>query len=164
MSREIDLTKRLNEDELRYLVDRDMWEALRENARNLGMDEPNLPSPRGIRQQVPRTQLRYTDEFAVIAKSMGVPLSDDEGSDAATPASAPGAEGSPSPPTGPQPMDYTKLTVPQLKEEMDKRRTQYEKDGDAEGVQLMTYGSDARKDDLISALQLDDDTEEEPES
>jgi hypothetical protein len=152
MSRDIDLTKRLDEDELRYLVDRDRWDDLRTNAENLGMPVPNLPSARGIRAQVPRRQMRNTDAFDKIAQQMGVQVNKD---DAESPPSSPVA---PPPPSGPQPTDYSKLTVPQLKEELDKRRKEYEDDGDAEGVELVSYAGDARKDDLVAKLQLDDDT------
>jgi hypothetical protein len=153
MSREIDLTKKLDEDELRYLVDRDMWDALRENARNLDLPEPNLPSARGIRAQVPRKQLRNTDAFDQIAKQMGVKASQGEDS----------GEGTTAPVLAPQQgdqgrklVDYTKLTVPQLKEELDKRRKEYEDAGDSEAVAEVSYTNDDRKDDLVAKLQLDD--------
>lgn len=144
MAREIDITKPLSADDLRYLVDRDRWEEIRENADNLGLDVPNLPSARGIRAQVPRKQLQNTDEFDRIAKMMHVQTGDE-----------PAPE---QPPTG---MDYTKLTVPQLKEEMDKRRQQYEAEDDSEGVALMSYPNDAKKVDLVQALQMDDGAEED---
>jgi hypothetical protein len=154
MTRKIDLTKRLDEDELRYLVDRDMWDALRENARNLDLPEPNLPSARGIRMQVPRKQLRNTDALDRIADQLGVSMSKEGDEPSARVAETP------PPPAGPQPTDWNKLTVAQLKEEMDKRRQQYEAEDDQEGVKLMTYAGDARKDDLVSALQLDDEEDE----
>jgi hypothetical protein len=150
MSREIDLTKRLSEDELRYLVDRDRWDDLRTNADNLGLDAPNLPSARGIRQQVPRRQLRNTDAFDDIAKSLGVSVTkeDDEAS--------PPADSAATAEEGDKPVDYTKLTVPQLKEELDKRRKEYELAGDAEAVKDVTYDTKATKPDLVAQLQLDD--------
>lgn len=144
MSKEVDLTKPLSAFDLKYLVDRCRWDDIRQNAANLDLPEPVLPSARGIRAQVPRSQLRNTDTFDRIADQLGVKLSDDE--DGAAPET----------PEEPQAVDYAKLTVPQLKEEMDKRRSQYEGEGDTEGVELMTYAGDARKDDLVSALKLDD--------
>lgn len=155
MSREIDLTKPLSEDELRYLVDRDRWDDLRANAEHLGIDAPNLPSARGIRAQVPRKQMRNTDAFDMIAAQLGVSVAKDDGEGTPTPVpAAASAE------TGAgKKVNYDKLTVPQLKEEMDKRRQDYEADEDGEGVQLMTYASDARKDDLVAALKLDDQAE-----
>lgn len=155
MSKEIDLTKPLTHGELQYLVDRDRWDDLRENARNLGLPEPVLPSARGIRAQVPRKQLRNTDALDRIADQLGVSVPNDEETEQPP---ARQAE-NPPPPFGPQPTDWNKLTVVQLKEEMDKRRGQYERDDDQEGVKLMTYAGDARKDDLVSALQLDDEDE-----
>lgn len=152
MSREIDLTKKLSEDDLRYLVDRDMWDALRENAANLGLPEPNVPSARGIRAQVPRKQIQYDDALAKIAKQMKVSVSrasDDEDGDG----SAQGGGESDAR------VNYEKMTVPQLKEEMDKRRAEYQAGDDAEGVELMTYHSDAKKGDLVAALALDDQAE-----
>jgi len=150
MAREIDLTKKLTQDDLQYLVDRGRWDALRQNAENLGMPEPNLPSARGIRMAVPRSQMRDTSMFDDIAEQMGVSVEkDDEATTAAPEDSSSSA------------VDYTKLTVPQLKEEMDKRRGQYEADGDQEGVELMTYASDARKDDLVTALQVDDESSDD---
>lgn len=161
MSREIDLTKRLTEDELKYLVDRDMWDALRENARNLDLPEPNLPSARGLRKQIPRRQLRHSGAFSEIAKDMGVELSESE--DPTTPSvpqpSAQGAEGSEE-----VPVDYTKLTVPQLKEELDKRRADYEADGDTEAVAEVSYTKEDLKDDLVAKLQLDDEAAADDEA
>lgn len=153
MSRKIDLTKQLDEDELRYLVDRDMWDALRENADNLGIPAPNLPSARGIRAQVPRKQLRNTDAFDNIAKAMGVQVKKDDGEPTSpTPPPDPAATGSGGP------VDYNKLTVMQLKEELDKRRADYEREGDNEGVDLVSYSNSDKKEDLVTKLQLDDDT------
>lgn len=140
MSREIDLTKRLDEDELKYLVDRDRWDDLRTNAENLGLPEPNLPSARGIRAQVPRKQLRNTDAFDKIAEQMGVRVGGDE----------------PTPVSGPQPVDYKKLTVPQLREELDKRRKDYEASGDSDAVMDVSYATTDRKEDLVAKLELDD--------
>jgi hypothetical protein len=156
MTLKIDLTKRLTADELRYLVDRDRWEDLRENARNLGIEEPNLPSARGIRAQVPRRQLRNTDAFDSIAKQMGIKLrkEDEEPSSVSTPQPTSESDAR---------VNYEKLTVPQLKEEMDKRREQYAGEEDGEGVELMTYASDAKKSDLVAALALDDQGEDEGE-
>lgn len=150
MAKEIDLTKPLSAFDLQYLVDRGRWEDIRQNAANLDLPEPVLPSARGIRAQVPRSQLRNTDTFDRIADQLGVKLSDDEGD-------APEAPGAPE---EPQAVDYTKLTVPQLKEEMDSRRQRYEAEDDTEGVELMTYAGDARKDDLVSALKLDDESDD----
>jgi hypothetical protein len=147
MSREIDLTKKLSEDDLRYLVDRDRWDDLRTNAENLGLPEPNLPSPRGIRMQVPAKQLKNTDAFDKIADQLGVKVSNED-------------EDSPAP-SGPQPTDYNKLTVPQLKEELDKRRREYEQAGDSDAVKDVTYDAKATKPDLIAQLQLDDEATSE---
>ena len=158
MSRNIDVTKQLDEDELRYLVDRDMWDALRENARNLGMPEPQLPSARGIRMQTPRRQLRNVaaeTAFKGIADQLGVSVKGQEAEDD----QALAASETPPLPAGSQPTDWNKLTVAQLKEEMDKRRGQYEQEDDQEGVTLMTYAGDARKDDLVAALKLDDEAD-----
>lgn len=160
MAMQIDLTKQLNEGELRYLIERDRWDDIRENARNLGKPEPALPSARGIRMQTPRRQLRNVaaeTAFKGIADQLGVSVATEDETEQ-PPANA--AE-NPPPPSDPQPVDYSRLTVPQLKEEMDKRRTKYERDGDKEGVDLMTYASDARKDDLVSALKLDDEQSED---
>jgi len=151
MSREIDLTKRLDEDELRYLVDRDMWDALRENARNLKLPEPNLPSARGIRAQVPRKQLRNSDAFDKIASQLGVGVTEET--------SEPQQEAVT--PDEPKAVDYTKLTVPQLKEELDKRRADYEAAGDSVAVADVSYANDARKDDLVKMLQDDDEAADE---
>lgn len=158
MSREIDLTKPLSEDELRYLVDRDRWDDLRTNASNLGLDEPNLPSARGIRAQVPRKQLRNMDAFDKIAKAMDVPVAKDEGEATPTPTPAAAPEGD----AGGK-VNYDKLTVPQLQEELDKRRKEYEGAGDTEGVELVSYSQGDRKGDLVSKLQLDDDSVAEDE-
>lgn len=154
MSREIDLTKQLDEDELRYLVDRDMWDALRENADNLGLPEPNLPSARGIRAQVPRKQLRNTDAFEQIARAMGVSVSGEDEMLSPSPPPDPAA-------SGPKKVNYSDLTVPQLKEELDKRRREYAEAEDTEGVDLVSYSNSERKEDLITKLQLDDDTLDE---
>lgn len=160
MSRKIDLTKQLDEDELRYLVDRDMWDALRENAENLGLDAPNLPSARGIRAQVPRKQLRNTDAFYNIAKAMGVKVAKpDDALDSGAPSNSAAAEGG----DEQKAVNYDKLTVPQLKEEMDKRRADYERDEDNEGVTLMTYSEGVLKRDLVAALTLDDEQSEDDE-
>lgn len=147
MAKKIDLEKPLNEDELRYLVDRDRWDDIRTNADNLGIDVPNLPSPRGIRMQVPRKQLeKANDGFDRIAKMMHVQReADPDEEDAGSPA-----------PDEPETVDYNKLTVMQLKEELDKRKTEYETDNDADGVALVSYPADAKKGDLIALLQLDD--------
>jgi hypothetical protein len=153
MSREIDLTKRLSEDELKYLVDRDRWDDLRENARNLDLPEPNLPSARGIRMQVPRKQLQHNEAFDDIAKQMGVQLSDDDGDGDAGPSQGTvRSEG---------PVDYNELTVPQLKEELDKRRADYEKSGDSDAVADVSYTKDEKKADLVAKLQLDDEASAE---
>lgn len=153
MSREIDLTKRLSEDELRYLVDRDRWDDLRTNADNLGIDAPNLPSARGLRMQVPAKQLRNTDAFDRIAETMGVPVAKEDDTSPA-PDSAATAETTES--EDGKPVDYNKLTVMQLKEELDSRRKQYEEAGDDEAVKDVTYEAKATKPDLIAQLQLDD--------
>lgn len=154
MSREIDLTKRLDEDELRYLVDRDRWDDIRTNAENLDRDVPNLPSARGIRAQAPRKQLRNSDAFDKIAKQLGVRVSkdDDDMDEVVAP--------EPTPAAGPQPVDYTKLTVPQLKEELDKRRKDYEAAGDSEAVGDVSYTDGDKKGDLVAKLQLDDEAAE----
>jgi hypothetical protein len=143
MSRNIDLTKRLDEDELRYLVDRDRWDDLRTNADNLGIEAPNLPSARGIRAQVPRRQLQHNEEFNRIADMMGVPVADEDGF-------------VPSANKGPEPVDYNKLTLPQLKEALDARRKQYEATGDTEGVADVSYEAKATKAELVLKLQADD--------
>lgn len=156
MALKIDLTKQLTEGELQYLVDRDRWDDIRDNARNLGRDIPNLPSARGIRMQVPRKQLRNTDAFDNIAKQLGVKVTKDEDDL--------DADGNPITPTPPQQdgggeqrtVNYSKMTVPQLKEEMDSRRKRYETEEDSEGVELMTYTEDALKKDLVTALEMDD--------
>lgn len=156
MAMQIDLTKKLDEGELRYLIERDRWDDIRENARNLGLQEPNLPSARGIRMQTPRKQLRNVaadTAFKGIADQLGVSVSkDDDGM------GAPSARSSetPPPPADPQPVDYTKLTVMQLKEELDKRRKEYELAGDSDAVTEVSYTNDDRKDDLVAKLQLDD--------
>lgn len=155
MAKKIDLTKPLSEDDLRYLVDRDRWDDIRTNADNLGIEAPNLPSPRGIRMQVPRQQLRNTDGFDRIAKMMHVqrePEPDEE--DAGTPPVDAQSKA----------VDYNQLTVPQLKEELDTRKAKYESEQDADGVALVSYAADARKGDLVALLQLDDEeTSEEDE-
>lgn len=160
MAREIDLSKQLSEDDIRYLVDRGRWNDLRTNARNLGLPEPNLPNQRDLRAQKPRVGVRARkgeDAYAAIARALQ-----------SEPAETLSAEVHEDAPRLPQPektdtaTDYTKLTVPQLKEELDKRRTEYETDGDTEGVELVSYASDAKKDELVRKLQ-DDDASVEPD-
>lgn len=159
MSKEVDLTKPLSENDLRYLVDRDRWDDIRTNAANLGLPEPVLPSARGLRAQVPRFKLPRPDAFDDIAKQLQVQR--DEPTEDAPEIPVPEETGGEqTEQTGGEPVDYTKLTVPQLKEEMDNRRKQYEQEDDTEGVELMTYSSDTRKDDLVSALQMDDEEDD----
>lgn len=144
MAKEIDLTKQLSSFDLQYLVDRGRWDDLRENANNLGIAAPNLPSARGIRAQTPRQTLaKRNDAFDRIADTLGVAIERDEEGDW------------PTPDPDRSPVDFNKLTVPQLKEEMDKRRQQYELEQDSEGVELMTYAADAKKADLVAALEMD---------
>lgn len=147
MSKEIDLTKPLSEDDLRYLVDRCRWEDIRQNAANLDLPEPVLPSARGIRAQVPRSQLKNTDSFDKIAEQLNVKLGGDE-----VESSEAAADG---------PVDYNKLTVPQLKEELDKRRTAYEAEGDSDAVADVSYTSEDKKGELVAKLELDDEAQSE---
>jgi hypothetical protein len=151
MSKKIDLTKKLSEFDLKYLVDRNRWSDLREYAEIHDLPEPALPSVRDLRRQVPRSQLRNTDSFADIAKALKVSTSNEAD------------DGDETPPGSAQPEDrtvfYGKLTVPQLKEEMDSRKAKYEAEEDADGVALMTYAKDEIKADLIARLVADDEDE-----
>lgn len=144
MSKKVDLTKPLSEDDLRYLVDRCRWDDLRENAANLGMDEPTLPSSRGLRAQVPRAELSNTDSFDDIAEQLGVRTTDAEGDVAASEKTAADR--------------YRSMTVPQLKEELDKRRADYEagEDPDMEAAGEVSYTNEDRKDALVQKLVDDD--------
>lgn len=148
MSKEIDLTKQLSEFDLRYLVDRNRWDDIRTNADNLGLPVPNLPSARGLRAQVPRSQLRNTDAFDKIAKQLKVSIADTEEQEASEESKT---------------VDYSKLTVPQLKEELEKRRADYEASGDSDAVADVSYSNEDRKDDLVAKLQLDDEASSEDE-
>lgn len=144
MAREIDLTKKLSEDDLRYLVDRDRWGDIRTNADNLGVDAPNLPTARAIRAQVPRRQLKEADAFDKLAKTLGVSVSKEDDDTVVAPSAGSGK------------IDYKQLTVPQLKEELDKRRQDYEASGDNEAVADVSYTNTDRKEDLVAKLELDD--------
>jgi hypothetical protein len=150
MSKEIDLTKKLSAFDLKYLVDRNRWSDLREYAEIHDLPEPPLPSVRDLRRQVPRSQLRKADGFSEIAEALGVTEEKDDGGDTTPSGSA-------------QPEDrtafYTKLTVPQLKEEMDSRKAKYEAEEDGDGVALMTYAKDEVKADLVARLVADDEDE-----
>jgi hypothetical protein len=151
MAKEIDLTKPLSEFDLRYLVSRDRWNDIRTNARNLGIAEPAMPNKRDIRAQVPKTGVnarKRDDTFEAIKKALGIKGADD----------APGEEGTPE--EGGK-VDYKKLTVPQLKEELDKRRADYEASGDTEAVEEVSYTNEDRKDDLVAKLELDDEVSTE---
>lgn len=148
MAKEIDLTKPLSEFDLRYLVDRNRWADIRQNADNLGIPAPNLPSARGIRAQTPRVALRKAnDPFNKIAEMMGVTVVDED-TDEPTVASEQTNET--------RVVDYGKLTVLQLKEELDKRRADYEKAGDADAVAEVSYTNDDRKEALVQKLKDDD--------
>lgn len=152
MTKEIDLEKPLSEFDLRYLVDRCRWEDIRMNAEALGLPEPNLPSQRGLRAQVPRAQLRNTDSFKAIASQLEVKLEDDE----------PEPEEESFPPDGDDGDDgviavnYSKLTVPQLQEELSKRREEYVQLGDDEGVTAVSFSKEDKKGDLVAKLEADD--------
>lgn len=150
MARKIDLTKPLNEAELKYLVQRDRWKDIRTNAANLGIEPPAMPNKRDIRAQRPRTGVnarKREDSFAAIAKAMGIKLDSEESEDPSTPESNADSV---------RAVDYGKLTVPQLKEELDKRRADYEAAGDTDAVEDVSYTKDDLKDDLVAKLQLDD--------
>jgi hypothetical protein len=176
MAKEIDLTKPLSEFDLRYLVDRNRWDDIRKNAEHLDKDVPNLPSARGLRRQVPRKQLTDTDAFDKIAEQLGVKVTGEHDvrpqEVTAPPPVVPTQQAQA--PAGPvdksalpppkEEVDYEKLTVPQLKEEMDGRRQKYQTEDDEEGVQLMTYAGDARKSDLVAALKLDDEQSEDSDA
>lgn len=166
MSKDIDLTKPLSEFDLRYLVDRMRWDDIRENARNLGLPEPTLPSARGLRAQVPRSQLHNTDDFNRIAEQLKVPVGEED--EPQSPRQDPVSErraqvtaGDTRTPTGDDTdpaAGYKKMTVPQLQEELDRRREDYlaGDDPDEEAAQEVSYSSGDKKDDLIQKL-LDDD-------
>lgn len=149
MAREIDLTKTLSEDDLRYLTDRNRWADIRRNAENLGLDVPNLPTSRDLRAQVPRNRLRDKDAFEDIAQKLGV----------TTEAASEDADEAAS--DEQKPVDYSKLTVPQLKEALDKRRADYEAVGDSEAVADVSYTAEDKKGDLVAKLQLDDEASSE---
>src|ERR1044072_3063730 len=156
MAYEVDLTKKLSEDDLRFLVDRNRWDDIRKNAENLGLDVPNLPSARGIRAQTPRVELRRAQApFDKSAKMLGVKTDGDPDETEEQRSVAPNTvstEQSDEPKT----VDYNKLTVPQLQEELDKRRQDYEAAGDNDAVADVSYTSDDRKSDLVRKLQDDD--------
>jgi len=148
MARKIDLTKPLDEFELKYLVSRDRWNDIRTNARNLGIAPPAMPNKRDIRAQVPKTGVnarKRDDTFQAIKKALGIKGADDVPEpESETPTASDGK------------VDYKKLTVPQLKEELDKRRSDYEASGDNEAVEEVSYTNEDRKDDLVAKLELDD--------
>jgi hypothetical protein len=56
----------------------------------------------------------------------------------------------------PDPVDYSTMKVEDLKAELDRRRALYERDGDREGVEAVTYVKGAKKDDLVVLLETDD--------
>lgn len=57
---------------------------------------------------------------------------------------------------------YDTLTVADLKAELDKRKAEYEKAEDTEGVEAVTYSKSDKKEDLIVLLQEDDAAIAEP--
>lgn len=150
MARIIDLTKPMSEAELKYLVQRDRWKEIRTNAENLGIEPPAMPSKRDIRAQRPRTGVnarKREDSFEAIAKAMGIKTGSTAEEPMAPEQSTSGEQ---------RKVDYSKLTVPQLKEELDKRRADYEAAGDTDAVEDVSYIKDDLKDDLVAKLQLDD--------
>lgn len=159
MAIEIDLTQQLTEFELKYLVQRCRWDDIRQNAENLGIAEPNLPSVRDLRRQVPRKQLKNTDNFDKIAKQLGVKR--EKGDDEEDGGEEPVALQESPEAVVPVAVDYNKLTVPQLKEELDKRREQYQAQDDQEAAADVAYTTDDKKPDLISKLEYDDEAQVE---
>lgn len=145
MAREIDLTKPLTDAELIYLSDRSRWRDLRTYAENMGLPEPVLPDAKRIRAQEPRVGVHATKLPPVLEQFR-------EGDKE--------SEGSEKSEEAPKNRDYSTMTVAQLKEELDRRRADYEKDGDTEAVADVSYTNEDRKDDLVTKLQLDDEESE----
>lgn len=56
----------------------------------------------------------------------------------------------------PDPVDYSTMKVEELKAELDRRRELYERDGDTEGVDAVSYTKADKKDDLVALLETDD--------
>lgn len=143
MARRIDLTKKLTDEELVYLVDRSRWKDLREYARIHELPPPRLPNAANVRAQEPRVGVKARKLPDVVAE-----LSVAFGRSQQEPGEEQSGESSA--------RDWSMLTVPQLKEELDKRRAQYEKSEDSEGVEVVSYTNEDRKDDLVKKLYDDD--------
>lgn len=169
MAMEIDLTKPLNEDEIKYLVERCRWRDLRMYAANMGLDEPMLPDAAGIRRADPLVGVNAS-ELPGAYKAL---VMAGEGQAANVPPPSEQPAGAPTGdvrqfPSQPQAIagqggpvvktDWTQLTVPQLKQELDSRREEAQKEDppDPEVVDLLSYTNDDRKDDLVAKLNLDD--------
>lgn len=168
----VDLTKPLNEDEIKYLVERCRWRDLRTYAANMGLDEPMLPDARGIRQADPTIGVNKAElpgayrALALVGEKQAEKAAPDPD---AQPPSAPSGEMH-----GPQSMadvgtgqseqttaektDWSKLTVPQLKQELDRRREEEEssEEPDSDVIENLSYSDTDRKDDLVTKLNLDD--------
>ena len=158
MAREIDLTKKLSEDDLRYLVDRNRWDDIRTYADNQGIDEPRLPSARSLRAQTPRSRI-VTDGFERIAEQLGVSVESSGEEDQGEPVSGGGQQAPQQPASqSSEEQRYNGMTVPQLKEELDKRRAEYMagEDPDADAAAEVSYTNDDRKPDLVKKLVDDD--------
>lgn len=56
----------------------------------------------------------------------------------------------------PDPVDYSTMKVEDLKAELDRRREQYERDNDQDGVTAVAYAKSDKKDDLVALLETDD--------
>lgn len=173
MSRKLDITKPLSADEIKYMLDRDMWRELRQYCANMGLEMPVLPDKARIRGAEPLVGVGATvlpDPYKALAL-VGEKQAEKAAPDPdAQPPSAPsgvmhGPEGQ-FPPQTPQPSatvpsertDWSKLTVDQLKEELDSRREEAQKEDppDTDALENLSYTKDDRKDDLVTKLNLDD--------
>lgn len=185
MAKEIDLTKPLNEDEIKYLVDRCRWRDLRLYCANMGLEEPNLPDAAGIRRADPTIGVNANElpgAYKALAlagepqasKAFEQAPEQPEGAETgeprrfgAQPPPAPqepdqGAEGEGSTPPAP---DYKAMTVAQLQAKLDERREDAVKEeADQEIIENLSYTRDDRKDDLVAKLELDDATLEDDEN
>jgi hypothetical protein len=166
MTMNVDLTKPLNEHEIKYLVDRCRWADLRTYCVNMGLDEPALPDAKSIRAQdvrmgVNATQLPGAYAALAIAGEGKAEQAAELGGDPTTPVRQPTQFPDNSSTQGANQIpktDWSKLTVPQLQQELDKRREEAERedDPDQEVIDNLSYAKDARKDELVAKLDLDD--------
>jgi hypothetical protein len=139
MSRQIDLTKKLNDEDRDYL------------------------KARGEYVLIARNDAQFADEGA---EKPGDGSGSSEGTrtpDAADSAASDAGSTPDAPPLPEAPPDYRSMKVEDLKAELDRRKAAYETAGDEEGVADVTYSSSDKKDDLITLLEEDDAAVEEDE-